>query len=136
MKLTLHHNMDDCGDDAQARFTPVSHSRTSRNIDFAQDYAMDTSNESTQATSTPVTHSQTPKRAVSDELALDWVAPPPAKRSRPSNFRVVVPTQAYPTSLYSSDQTQRRDQNTERWALPRLLVSLLLQLFSASRVSI
>ena len=90
---------------------------------------MDTSEEDTQVISPPpISQSRAPKRAVSDELALDWVAPPPAKRACPHNLRVVMPAQAYPGSLYKEtyeDQPRRRDQNTERWALQRLLVSLL-----------
>lgn len=117
MNATQQHNIYDSDDDSQAMFTPVTHSQTPKDMDSIQ--------HDTQAISTPISYSQTRKRAVSDELALDWVAPPPAKRSCPSNFRVVVPAQAYPASLYktSSDASQKRDQNTERWALPRLLVS-------------
>jgi len=128
--------MDDSDDGAQAMYTPVSHSRTPGNIDSVKHHIMDGPDDDAQPFSTPASYPRTSKRASSDELALDWVAPPPAKRACVNNIRVVLPAQAYPRSLYkeSYNLSQRHDQNTERWALPRLLVSLLPQLFSAGRV--
>jgi len=61
--------MDDSDDDVQAMFTPVSHTRTPREMGAVQDHNMETLGEDIQAISTPMSQSRTPKRAVSDELA-------------------------------------------------------------------